>query len=379
MLACSPSTFIARRSDYGDSNVPPAESVIFFIGDGMGPQIVSIAKIYSEMSLEASLSMVQLANTGVTGYMTTHSRDRLVTDSAASGTAMATGVKTNNGSVGTAPGGRRLVNLFEAAVAEGKSVGVVTTTSVTDATPGSYLAHVPSRQMEFEIARQIVDSDAAVVMGGGWLYFLPPERGKRPDGDDLTVEAQSNGFEVVYDKESLEDFDGERLLGLFAPDDLPFESARPRGEVPSLSRMMDTALEVLSADPDGFLLVIEGGRIDHAEHDNMISEAIGDFLGFDAAIGRAMEYQDEDPALTIIISADHDCGGPAITAGDYGYPSYEELDSLVREDCAIVGWVSGDHTGTMVPVFARGPGAERFSGIQDNTDMHDNIAWLLGL
>jgi alkaline phosphatase len=224
-----------------------------------------------------------------------------------------------------------------------------------------------------------VNSDAAVVMGGGWLYFLPPERGKRPDGDDLTVEAQSNGFEVVYDKESLEDFDGERLLGLFAPDDLPFESARPRGEVPSLSRMMDTALEVLSADPDGFLLVIEGGRIDHAEHDNMISEAIGDFLGFDAAIGRAMEYQDEDPALTIIISADHDCGGPAITAGDYGYPSYEELDSLVREDCAIVGWVSGDHTGTMVPVFARGPGAERFSGIQDNTDMHDNIAWLLGL
>ena len=379
-LACSPSAFMAHRSDrVDDSNGPPAERVIFFIGDGMGPQIVSIAKIYSEMSLEANLSMVQLANTGVTGYMTTHSQDRLVTDSAASGTAMATGVKTTNGGVGTAPGGRKLVNLFEEAVAVGKSVGVVTTTSVTDATPGSYLSHVPSRGMELEIARQIANSDASVVMGGGWLYFLPPERGKRAAGEDMTVEARRNGFEVVYDKQSLEDFEGARLLGLFAPDDLPFESARPRDEVPSLSMMMETAVEVLSSDPDGFLLVVEGGRIDHAEHDNMISEAIGDFLAFDAAIGLAMEYQAEDPLLTIVISADHDCGGPAITAGDYGYPPYSELESLVREDCAIVKWVSGGHTGTMVPVFARGPGAERFSGILDNTDMHDIMVWLLGL
>ncbi len=362
-----------------DSGDVISRSLIFFVGDGMGPEIVSIAKIYSEESLGKELNMVKLANTGETGYMTTHSQDRLVTDSAASGTAMATGQKTNNGMVGVSPDGQICTNLFEEAVASGRAVGVVTTTSVTDATPASYLAHEISREHHFGIAEQIVKGDATVVMGGGYWFFLPPERGKRWDGRNLASDAEDLGFEVVFTREELEAAGDDRVIGLFARDAMPYERVRDVTEVPSLAEMTAKALEVLETDPDGFFLVVEGGRIDHAEHDNRIADALAELLAFDAAIGLAMEYQEDHESLTIVISADHDCGGPAITGGDYGYPAHGDLEHVMSNACGFVRWVSGDHTGTMVPVFVRGPGAERFSGIQDNTELHDDMALLLGL
>jgi alkaline phosphatase len=357
----------------------PARSEIFFIGDGMGPQIVSIVALYAEWSLGRDLNMVDLANTGTTGYVTTQSADKLVTDSAASGTAMATGHKTNNGMIGMTPDGVIVGNLFEAAVQSGKSVGVVTTTSVTDATPAAFLAHVFSRQMHSDIAVQIVEGGASVVMGGGWWFFMPPDKGKREDGFDLTEEASLNGFDVVFDRAEMMAASGERLLGLFAGDTLPFERVRNKETVPSLGEMTVKALEVLSRDQDGFVLVVEGGRIDHAEHQNSISDAVADFLAFDDAIGRGMEYQATDASVTIVISADHDCGGPAVTAAGYGYPSSDQVDKIADEGCRFIRWVSGDHTGTMVPVFARGPGAERFSGIQSNSELHGDLASILGL
>jgi len=357
----------------------PANSTIFFIGDGMGPQIVSVVKLYAERSLGRDLNMVKLANTGATGYMTTHPEDRLVTDSAASGTALATGHTTNNGMVGVTPDGEPVTNLFERAVERGKAVGVVTTTSVTDATPAAFLAHVFSRQMDFDIAQQIIESDASVVLGGGWWFFMPPDKGKRDDGIDLTEVARQRGFEVAFDRDGMMASSGDRILGLFAGDVLPYERVRDEDKVPSLTEMTLKALEILSRDPDGFILVVEGGRIDHAEHENSISDAVTDFLAFDDAIGEGMKYQATDSTVTLVVSADHDCGGPAVTAAGYGYPSRNQVDRIAGDGCRFIRWVSGDHTGTMVPVFARGPGADRFSGIQSNAELHDDLASMLGL
>jgi alkaline phosphatase len=357
----------------------PARSAILFIGDGMGPGIVSIVKLYAERSLGRELNMVRLANSGTTGYMTTHAEDRMVTDSAAAGTALATGCKTDNGMVGVTPEGEVVASLFELAVKAGKSVGVVTTTSVTDATPAAFLAHAHSRQMHFEIAEQIAEGDASVVLGGGYWYFLPPGKGKRPDNVDLTQVARERGFDVAFDRAAMNGSTGERILGLFADELLPFERDRDRETVPSIGEMTMKALDVLGKDPDGFFLMVEGGRIDHAEHANSISDAVADLLAFDEAIGWAMSYQEGDSTLTIVVSADHDCGGPAITASGYGYPSYEELDKVADGNCRFIRWVSGQHTGTMVPVFAGGPGSERFSGIQSNAGISRNLAGLLGL
>jgi alkaline phosphatase len=352
--------------------------VILFIGDGMGPQIVSIVKLYAERSLGRELHMVRLANSGTTAYMSTSSEDKLVPDSASSGTAMACGVNTNNGVVGMTPDGQPLRNIFDDAIRQGKSVGVVTTTAVTDATPAAFMAHSTSRRLHNDIAVQIVESEVSVILGGGRQFFFPAGKGDRRDGVDLTETAKDLGFEVVYELHGLEAASGPRILGLFAPEVMPYELVRDKVKIPSLTQMVEKALDVLDDDPDGFMLVVEGGRIDHAEHENSIEDAVADFLALDEAIGLAMAYQAQDSTLTIVVTADHDCGGPAISGATYGYPSHDSLDKIVQGRSKFLRWISGHHTATMVPVFAGGPGAAYFGGVYDNTQFNKRLRILMG-
>jgi alkaline phosphatase len=356
-------------------------SVILLIGDGMGPQILSIGKMYSDMELGATLNIENLADNGTAGYMSTQSADKLVTDSAASGTAISCGRKTDNGRVGVLPDDTPVDNIFDIAMREGKSVGAVTTTSVTHATPACFLAHHKYRTYQWDIAAQIAETGADVVMGGGYKYFLPPERGGGRRGGDLTLTAEERGFDVVFDRAAMLASESPRLMGLFAPENMPYELERGMDSVPSLAEMTAKAIEVLSRHEGGFVLMVEGGRIDHAEHENDIADALADFLAFDAAVGVAMEYGRGNPDVTVIVTADHDCGGPAITSmkGDYaGYPDIDQYHNLDEASTPVVTWVSGDHTATLVPVFAAGPGEERFGGIIDNTDIFKNMVAILG-
>jgi len=356
----------------------PARSLILFIGDGMGVQITSIALLYAQMEAGAELNMTRLANQGATGLVSTHSANKLVTDSAASGTAIATGVMTNNGMVGMAPDGGVLQNLFEVALWEGKAVGVVTTTSVTDATPASFMAHVRSRDQHEDIAGQIIDGSVNVVLGGGRMFFQPPPDGKRKDGRDLVEDARERGFQVAFTAGELETTGQGRLLGLFSRGVMPFELDRDQALVPSLADMMTKALDILDDDPDGFMLVVEGGRIDHAAHENSIEDALADLFAFDEAIGLAMTYRESDSTLAIVVTADHDCGGPAITGTSHSYPHHGVLDEIEEGESEFLQWISGHHTATMVPVFASGPGEGRFTGVYHNTELHARLAWLLG-
>ncbi len=359
-----------------------AKSLILLIGDGMGPQILSIGKIYSEMELNSVLNIERLADKGRTCYASTSSADKLVTDSAASGTAIACGKKTQNGMIGMLPDTTKVDNIFELAVRAGKSVGAVTTTSISHATPACFLAHHPNRSHEWDIAAQVAECDAAVAMGGGSKYFLPPERGGGRRGGDLTETAARAGFEVVYDREAMLASEADRIMGLFAPAHLPYELDRDVETVPSLAEMTAKAVEVLSRNERGFVLMVEGGRIDHAEHENDIVDALGEFMAFDAAVGYALDYQERNSDVTVIVTADHDCGGPAITAlkGEYaGYPDIDQYHTLEEETCPVVGWVSGDHTATLVPVFTIGPGEDGFAGIIDNTDIFIHMVEILGL
>lgn len=360
------------------AGVKEPRRVILFIGDGMGVGILSIGHLYSRYSLGGDLNMIDLAKRGTCGYVTTNSESSPVTDSAASATAIATGLKTANGMIGMTPDSLVVETIFELAMKKGMAVGVVTTTSVTDATPAGFIAHVPDRQMKFEIAQQIVESGVSVVLGGGYWYFLPPDSGLREDRKNLVKSAEELGFTVVFDRQSLLSFEGDRLLGLFSPGNLPYEGQRPGADIPSLMEMVKVAVDVLEKDPDGFILVVEGGRIDHAEHENSISDAIGELLAFDQAIGYAMRHFEGDSLTTIIVTADHDCGGPGITLTDDGYPKYSDLESIVSDQCPIVEWISTAHTGNMVPIFAIGRDSSRFGGVFDNTDIHHKILAMLG-
>jgi alkaline phosphatase len=183
---------------------------------------------------------------------------------------------------------------------------------------------------------------------------------------------------VVFTAAELKATGQGRLLGLFSNDVMPFELDRDQALIPSLTDMMMKALDILSDDPDGFMLVVEGGRIDHAEHENSIEDALADLFAFDEAIGRAMAYQEQDSTLAIVVTADHDCGGPAITGTSHSYPHYGVLDEIEEGQSEFLQWISGHHTATMVPVFASGPGAGRFAGVQHNTELHARLAWLLG-
>jgi alkaline phosphatase len=268
--------------------------------------------------------------------------------------------------VGVAPDGQSVPTLLEMAKAAGKSVGLVTTTSITHATPACFYAHVPKRGMESEIAAQLVDSgDVDVLLGGGRTFFLPQgvrdpesnEASKRKDDRDLLSEMAGRGYRVVSSSEEFEAAaaDSEnasgvsKILGLFSPGMMAFEAQRRHdkwGE-PSVAEMTELAIKVLSKDPDGYFLMVEGGRIDHACHGDQAYLGITDLIAFDKALKVAKDLTGPDNATLIVVSADHETGGLSIN----GYPSLSiGGDRLFTEP-------SSDATPHIL-TFATGPGAD---------------------
>lgn len=157
-----------------------------------------------------------------------------------------------------------------------------------------------------------------------------------------------------------------KLIGLFIGGDMSFELTRFPTE-PSIVEMTGRALEVVSQNPEGFFLMVEGSRIDRAGHTNSIKEMIGDLLIFDEAVGLALDFAQANPGTLVVVTADHETGGLGITSG---LPSGEIVN---------YGWIATGHTAAMVPIYAFGPGAERFSGTLQITDIPVRIAELMGI
>ena len=355
---------------YSSSYVRSAEirNVILMIGDGMGVDIVSIARYYSLSVLGEDLHMVEVANNGFTGYMSTHSLDFLVTDSAAAGTALATGSKTNNGMISVLPSGLILETVLERAQKLGKSVGLVTTTRITHATPAAFASHVPSRGMENEIAVQLLEHKVNVLLGGGLRHFIPMEveGSKRKDSRDLTKEAIAMGYTFVKTRSELLKVDPSEtnlLLGLFSMSHMAYEIDRAGTDQPSLAEMTAKAIEILSQNEKGFFLMVEGGRIDHANHANDIAAAIMDTLAFDEAVKVAFDFAKRDGHTLLIITADHVTGQPALTYSRVLKPKARELALLARVNASfevILNEIkeAGVTVGNVMEVFSRYTGIE---------------------
>jgi alkaline phosphatase len=315
--------------------LPRAKNVIFFLGDGMGINTLTAARIFA-VGEAGELTIDTLPESA---FVKTFSNNAQVTDSAASMSAYMTGVKQDNGvismsgdtrSIAPGPGlqsrcdsGRAVPTLAELARQHGLAAGVVTTTSVTDATPAATYAHACNRKLELDIAAALVPGgrgyNAALaggmdlVFGGGSQFFRPAAQGgKRTDGRDLLAELSARGYRVATSPAQMQALapGAQPAIGLFAPHDLSFEAERDPAVQPSLAEMATKAIDILSQRPNGFFLVVEGGLIDHALHQTLAKRALQETVAFDdalkAAIGRMQQI---DPGLKntlIVATADHD-------------------------------------------------------------------------
>ncbi|MFC4078186.1 alkaline phosphatase [Salinithrix halophila] len=412
----------ARKQNPGNH----AKNVILMIGDGMGPTQVSAAAYMKRKGYGAGkLTMSRLQETGLA---TTYSHDSVVTDSSAAATAFSSGYKTDNGVVGKAPkhkehyeGERHddVKTVLDDAQKKRKATGLVTTTRLTHATPASFASHVEDRDSENEIADQMMNHGVDVLLGGGKANFLPKkDGGKREDGKNLIQVAEKKGYTVVEDKESLKKAKSNKLLGLFNNSHLNYELDRATSDEPSVADMTRKALKTLSKDKNGFFLMVEGGRIDHAGHDNYPAANIRDTLAFDKAVRAALNYAKKDPDTLVVVTADHETGGMSMGANGTYVFNKEVIDKVKRSsefigkevdkdrskvkeimakyagindlkpeeeqsiqkakdpasavakvisDRANVGWTSTAHTAVNVPIFSQGPRADQLSGTIDNT------------
>jgi alkaline phosphatase len=346
--------------------------IILFIGDGVGTAQWTAALV------EADALAVQ--EFPVVGLVDTRASNAKVTDSAAGATAFAAGVRTFNGAIGVGPDSVPVVSVLEVSRERGLATGLVATSTITHATPASFAAHVPSRAMEVEIARQMAEQPITVLLGGGRAYFDPA---RRPDSLDLLAVFSRRGayVETVEQLAALQLDTTRALVGLFAEGQpagavtrtivrpstdsvLPPDTVVIPPRTPSLPQMTSAALAVLDRDAEGFFLMVEGSQPDWRGHENAPLElVIAEVLDFDAAIRVGLEYQARHPETLIVVVADHETGGLAL--------HYDQSGAFGAH------YTTQGHTAAMIPLFAAGPGAEAFGGVRRNDEIGQLLlAWV---
>ncbi len=322
-----------------------AESAILLIGGGMGLAQTYSAQIYAEEVLDGSLVLPSIDDTAGTR---THSADSMVTDSAAAGTAIHSGWKVDNGAINVLPDGEWAYTIGQAAQAAGKSVGVLSTARLTHATPASVYGHDPDRDAENLFATQLVEFAPQVVLGGGARHFLPEaDGGKRDDGRNLIDEMADMGYVNVTNAEELLAIDTEtteHLLGAFTSSHMSYEIDRVNAALdePSVAEMTAVALDILDNNPEGFFVMIEGGRIDHADHDHDIAGSIWDTLAFDEAVQVALDYQATHPDVLVVTTADHETAGLALGHGTDYFMTISDLSEVTCSQSALSDMISDD-------------------------------------
>lgn len=332
------------------------KNVIMLIGDGMGIGVITSARIDGH-GADGQLAIDTMP---VTGLVTNYPAKGLVTDSAASATALATGKKTTNGTISKDPDGKSLRTILEVARDMGKSTGLVSTQFITDATPAAFASHAASRKERFDIASQMVDSKVDVILGGGQSYFVPSsEGGNREDGVNLLSNIAKQGWAVFSSAEDMKNSSATKAIGLFASNAMT--TRRPE---PTIAEMTGWALGALNKNKNGFFIMSEGGLIDGAAHGNNTEGTIRETLMFDDAVKTALDFAAKDGKTLVIVTADHDTGGMAVCN-----PESENVKLTAK-------WIHSGHTGNMIAVYAYGPGAQHFTGTLDNTDIPKIIAKL---
>lgn len=327
------------------------KNIIFLIGDGMGLTYVTAGS--------AVAKQLHMERAPYIGLIRTQSASSFITDSAAAGTAFSTGKRTYNGGLGVGLDSLPLPTILEIAAAQGLGTGLVATASITHATPAAFIAHQASRNSYEDIALDFLNTDITVFIGGGYDHFS-----KREDGKNLLPVLQERGYEVTTTLEATMASTSTKLAGLLYPEHAP-KMTENRGDM--LPMATQKALEILKPQQKGFFIMIEGSQIDWAGHANDAEYGVAEVLDFDKAVGVAFDFADKNPGTLVVVTADHETGGLGLNGMN------KETGELMT------GFTSKGHTGTMVPVFAYGTGAEHFKGVYNNTDIFEKFMALLGL
>ena len=367
---------------------PQVKNVIYLIGDGMGFGAVSSLLLSED-------SVTGFEQAPVIGLSETCSANNYVTDSPAGGTALACGIRTKNGYLGVDPEGKPLTSILCKAQAMGKRSGIVVNTVLTEATPAAFYAGVTSRSMSFDIAKQFTESGVDVAIGAGLEPFI-----KRPDSLDLTATLINKGYDVHLDWKTVLNTTSKKFVGILPMGDVHRRnesgnttagaadgaevclaaklaaSSEENGDTTRLSeptvyleKATAKALEVLSNDNrQGFFLMIESAIIDGYGHNNDSEGMIEEMKEFDNTLRQLVAYVNQHPETLLVVTADHETGGTGVS-----YKSYEVGSTTPVQ----LSFSTKGHTGTVVPVFAYGAGAEAFAGIMKNTDLPKKMEELM--
>lgn len=368
-----------------------AKYIFLFIGDGMGVTHVAAADSYLAYLDGEKLGGQYMTMTGFPyfGTATSYSANSRVTDSAAAGTAIACGEKTNNGSIGVDAEGKPIKSIAYDLKEEGYKVGILTTVPIDHATPTAFYANNVDRDACYQMSMQIPESGFDFFAGSGFIDF----RGRNNDLEPIDKVIEKGGYKVYYGIEEYESSvtPGEKVVFCQASnkeeDAGNYVSEGKLREDATLGQMLEIAMKHIG-EKEPFFFMCEGGKIDWTAHGNRTMPMIMDILEFDNAISIAYEFYKQHPDETlIVVTADHETGGMSLGAGrDVNWKplieqwekdnhknnlSDEENRELNRK--ASIGWTTGSHSGAPVPVYAIGKGAEKFSGCMDNTEIKGEI------
>ncbi len=325
----SPIDLLGREPEYVNKG-GTAKNIIMLISDGMSTGTLNMADLYLSRLHGKSSHWIQLykENRMSRALMDTASANSIVTDSAAASSAFGGGVRVKNGSLNISPEGKEILPIWQKFKKAGKKAGCVTTVPVTHATPAGFCVWNKSRNAQAEIAETYLEQEFDVLLGGGDQYFHSE---KRKDGKNMFEAYQNKGYQVVHSRSEMLNVPSDKpLLGVFDHDALPFtldwnSSKELQKKIPTLAEMSQKAINCMQSNPEGFVLQIEGGKVDWAAHANDISALIHDQIAFDEAIKVAVDFAERNNDTLVIITTDHGNANPGVI---YGKAANEGFDSI---------------------------------------------------
>lgn len=321
------------------------------VGDGMG-----VSQIYAGMT--GNFGQLNLERMPVVGFHKNQASNSFVVDSAAGATAFSCGVKTYNGAIGVDAVGNPVPTILEIAEENGLSTGLIATCSITHATPASFISHQPSRSLDEDIAKDFLATDIDVFIGGGRKFFA-----NRKDGLNLIDSLRSRNYQIANSIEEVQQVKNGKLAAFLAEE----QQARvSEGRGDELVKSTEVGLKLLQTNKKGMFLMIEGSQIDWGGHGNNTQYIVEEMIDFDKAIGRVLDFAEKDGNTLVIITADHETGGFSVNKGDTKTGMVEGK------------FTTGSHTGVMIPVFAYGPGSEKFAGFYENTEIFHKMVEAFG-